>query len=70
MDKKTDNKGLIFFIIGSNVPVGKFQYKFLVDGKWTYCSLAPKVSDPYGSFNNFVEVFKIFRQVLPKKALV
>lgn len=54
MDKKIDMKGHISFSIGSNVPVGKFEYKFLVDGKWTYCKQAPTVCDPFGSFNNVI----------------
>lgn len=70
MDSKVDDKGDVYFEVGSNIPMGRFQYKFIVDGKWTYCKQAPKVPDPYGSFNNFVEVFSIFTQVLPKKALV
>lgn len=56
MDKKIDFQGNICFVIGSNVPIGKFQYKFIVDGKWTYFKNAPVVPDPYGSFNNFIEV--------------
>ena len=36
MDKKVDMMGNVCFSVGSNVPIGIFQYKFLVDGRWTY----------------------------------
>jgi hypothetical protein len=40
--------------VGSHVPTGRFEYKFMVDGKWVYCKELPTVPDPFGSFNNFV----------------
>lgn len=70
MDMNIDENGKIFFSTSSNVPLGRFQYKFIVDGKWMHCKDSPIVSDGMGSFNNYVEVLGCWSQVLPKKALV
>jgi hypothetical protein len=40
MYSKTDDNGNVYFEVGSDVPMGRFQYKFIVDGKWTYCKEA------------------------------
>ena len=39
------------------LPVGKYQYKYLVDGAWTYDPTQPCVPDSFGSWNNIVEIY-------------
>ena len=56
MSREVDEKGEIYFETLINIPVGKHQYKFIVDGKWQYDETAPTVEDGYGSKNNIVEV--------------
>ena len=39
-----------------NLAPSKYQYKFLVDGKWVYDVRKPVVPDGQGGFNNTIEV--------------
>ena len=39
--------------------MGRYEYKFLVDGEWTQSDELPTVDDPYGSLNNVVEVIRL-----------
>jgi len=39
-----------------NLQVGTYQYKFIVDGKWTYDHMQNSLSDGFGSYNNILEV--------------
>ena len=51
------------------LPVGKYQYKYLVDGAWTYDPTQPCVPDSFGSWNNIVEIYpkKTFKNYTGKK---
>ena len=40
-----------------SLPVGAYQYKFIVDGRWEYDPLEPVVENGFNSFNNIIEVF-------------
>lgn len=51
--KKTGNK----FVLVKNLPPGRYEYKFIVDGNWKEDPLNPnKKDDGYGGFNSVVEV--------------
>lgn len=63
MAKEIDMWGNTYFYIYINIPVGYYEYKYLVDGVWQYNKYALTTPDPYGSLNNYV-------QILPKKALL
>lgn len=39
-----------------NLQAGTYEYKFIVDGKWTYDNTQNKSPDGFGSFNNILEV--------------
>ena len=56
MKREVDEKGEIYFEIQINIPVGKYHYKYLVDGKWAYDPASPKIDDSFGSYNNVIEV--------------
>ena len=56
MSKESDDKGVVYFELGVSIPVGKYEYKFVVDGEWTCSDESPTVQNPYGSYNNVVEV--------------
>jgi len=45
-----------FFSCTMNLQVGTYQYKFIVDGKWTYDHMQNSLSDGFGSYNNILEV--------------
>jgi hypothetical protein len=45
------------FTLSLNLRIGFYQYKYIVDGKWTYDEDEPRVSDNHGSFNNMREVY-------------
>ncbi len=44
------------WVIDLRLPVGTFQYKFVVDGHWRHDMDKPTRRDPIGNTNNFVEV--------------
>jgi len=44
------------FVLERSLPAGRFQYKYIVDGKWTYCADSPVTTDDGGNSNNFVDV--------------
>lgn len=69
MDKEIDSSGKVYFTIGSNVPTGRFEYKFVVDGNWVYDSSegALIVDDKHGSFNNYIEVLIAQHRSYPRK---
>jgi hypothetical protein len=46
----------VYFEVGINVSTGRFEDKFIVDGKWAYRKEKSTVPEPMGSFNNFIEV--------------
>lgn len=39
-----------------NVPVGTYQYKFIVDGNWRHAPVADVERDEHGNLNNIVHV--------------
>jgi 5'-AMP-activated protein kinase, regulatory beta subunit len=39
-----------------NLPVGSYQYKFIVDGNWKHSSSLPTETDQHGNLNNVVIV--------------
>lgn len=39
-----------------NLQAGTYQYKFIVDGKWTYDHTQNCASDGFGSYNNILEL--------------
>ena len=52
---KKDSKGIWRTTL--SIPVGKNEYKFVVDGQWKEDPANPnKVSDPYGGTNSVIEV--------------
>lgn len=38
------------------VKPGKYEYKFIVDGKWCYDEAQPHRDDGHGNINNHIEV--------------
>jgi 1,4-alpha-glucan branching enzyme len=39
------------------LPAGCYEYRFVIDGRWTSNPQAPKfVRNPYGSFNSILEI--------------
>jgi protein-tyrosine phosphatase len=43
------------FVLERELPTGRWQYKFIVDGRWTYNADSPTVNDN-GSVNNYCDV--------------
>ncbi|KAL3701722.1 hypothetical protein R1sor_019744 [Riccia sorocarpa] len=44
------------FTLKKKLPVGKFMYKFIVDGEWKHSADSPTVPDGIGGFNNEIIV--------------
>ena len=43
------------FVLERSLPAGRFQYKFIVEGKWTYCADSPVLQD--GDIrNNYIDI--------------
>ena len=43
------------FVLERDLPGGRFQYKYIVDGRWTYNADAPTLCDN-GNNNNYLDV--------------
>jgi serine/threonine protein kinase len=55
MEKKPDGE----WVVVVPLKTGKYQYKFLIDGKWTEDQENPeRVPDSYGGFNSVIDVRK------------
>ena len=39
-----------------SIPVGTYQYKFIVDGNWKHAPAADVEKDEHGNLNNVIEV--------------
>lgn len=52
------------------LPVGTYEYKYLVDGNWTIDYNAPVKNNEFGSLNNCIEVKIENIKVHPKKTFV
>ncbi|EAS02707.3 kelch motif protein (macronuclear) [Tetrahymena thermophila SB210] len=50
------NENPYYFTCTMSLQAGTYQYKFIVDGKWTYDQSSPSAEDGFGSFNNVIEV--------------
>ena len=57
MNREIDTKGEVYFELALMLPVGTYQYKYLVDGQWCYDNTQPFVPDSFGSYNNIVEIY-------------
>lgn len=45
-----------WFYVTLSLQVGTYQFKYIVDGIWMHDIYELKVSDGFGSFNNYIEV--------------
>lgn len=67
LGREVDDTGEVFFETQINVPVGTYQYKYIVDGEWKHNPNAPKIPDAYNSYNNVIEVQLPSMQIFPRK---
>ncbi|KNC72844.1 hypothetical protein SARC_14595, partial [Sphaeroforma arctica JP610] len=44
------------FSLTLDLPIGTYQYKFIVDEEWCYNPDQPQINDRSGAVNNIVEV--------------
>lgn len=54
------------FCLAKNLPIGYYQYKFIVDGVWKYDHDQPCQCDMPGFVNNVMEVQFAITEVLPR----
>ncbi|KRX00271.1 Immunoglobulin E-set [Pseudocohnilembus persalinus] len=55
MNKMAENPK--YFAITLSLPQGKYEYKFIVDDKWEFDKMEPKIQDGQGGYNNVIEVY-------------
>lgn len=53
---KRMRKGEAVFVAVLDLPPGRYEYKYLVDGEWRCCPEAPRVRNDEGIENSVIEV--------------
>lgn len=54
--KETNENGEVYFRISLTLLAGTYEYKYIVDGDWTYDPKSPTTDDQHGSLNNLIKV--------------
>lgn len=44
------------FVAVLDLPPGRYEFKYVVDGEWTCCPLASRVPNPFGTENSVIVV--------------
>lgn len=59
--KETMMKMEDYYVCQVSLPLGTYEYKFLVDGKWTHDKNEPVILNSYKTYNHV-------RKIIPKNA--
>jgi len=53
---KRERRGSDVFVAVLDLPPARYEYKYVVDGEWVCCPVAPRVSNAFGTQNSVIVV--------------
>jgi hypothetical protein len=66
--KETNENGELYFRISLTLLAGTYEYKYIVDGEWTYDPKSLTTDDQHGSLNNLIRVHRSPHRSSPRRS--